>query len=375
MRLGVYVVAADRYKNAPAQQIAHEMRVLDMTDFAQLTALIEEVQPDLIVPEIEAIATDALIEVEGKINPQGNAIQVVPSAYAVNLTMNREGIRRLASEELGIATSPYRFATSLVELEEAASQIGFPVVIKPVQSSSGKGQSVAKTAADLENSWKISQEGARGGSNGVKKVIVEGFVDFDYEATLLTCVAANGTTFLDPIGHLQVDGDYRISWQTQAMSPQALANAQQVAGEITAALRGKGSGYGIFGVELFIKSDQVIFSEVSPRPHDTGMVTMISQSSSEFAMHAKAILGYAVYSPQRFGSAASYAVLAHGKGVPVVENAEAVFADPGADLRIFGKPNVDGERRVAVVLALGKSTEDASKRAEKLAMQLDVKVI
>jgi phosphoribosylglycinamide formyltransferase 2 len=390
-RLGAYVIAADRYAGAPAMQVADEFRVLDMTDVLALSQLIGEVRPDLIVPEIEAIATDALSpDVLADLKDVGSKAKVVPSYKAVSLTMNREGIRRLASEELGLKTSPYRFASSQVELEAAASEIGLPVVIKPVQSSSGKGQSVARTTEDLVNSWRISQEEARGGGTGVQRIIVEGFVDFDYEITLLTCKSISGITFCAPIGHLQVDGDYRVSWQSAPMDPSALEDAKNMAEKVVDALTPDPDDFGIFGVEMFVKSSdncsEVIFSEVSPRPHDTGMVTLISQDISEFSMHARAILGLPVPAPALKGPSASYAVLAHGVGRPEVmriseslsrieQSRTASETGAIADVRVFGKPEVNGERRVAVTLALGSDIEQAKTRATHLAEALDVQVI
>jgi phosphoribosylglycinamide formyltransferase 2 len=370
-RYGQYVIAVDRYQGAPAASLADESYVINMTDSDALSALIKQVQPDIIVPEIEAIATDSL---------RNAGSRVVPSRQAVELTMNREGIRRLAAEELGLPTSPYRFASSYAELQVGADEIGYPVVIKPVQSSSGKGQSVAKSADDLTSAWETAQLGARGGGSGVQRVIVEGFVEFDYEITLLTCSAVNGISFCEPIGHQQVDGDYRTSWQPQLMTSVALERAQSVATKIVQALSGDGTsgdtGWGIFGVELFIKGDDVIFSEVSPRPHDTGMVTMISQNVSEFALHARAILGLPVYPQQLVGPAASYAIIAEGHGVPVVELSSVSLAlnQPNSDVRIFGKPQVDGERRVAVALAVGDSVADAINSATTVGQQLDVRI-
>ncbi|MDR0951117.1 MAG: formate-dependent phosphoribosylglycinamide formyltransferase [Candidatus Ancillula sp.] len=369
MRFGVYVVAADRYEGAPAQQIANEARVLDMTDPDQLRFLIEEVKPDLVVPEIEAIATNVLVDVEksGMTGDCGKPIQIVPSAKAVHLTMDREGIRKLAAEDLKINTSPYKFADSLEDVRRAVEKLGFPVVIKPVQSSSGKGQSVVKYEKDLEDAWNFAQEGARGGHEGeIKRVIVEGFVDFDYEITLLTLRyrrpdKSNGVIFLEPIGHHQVDGDYRESWQKASISDKALAEAQQIADKVTSALVSEvETGWGIFGVELFIThnrtgEEKVIFSEVSPRPHDTGMVTMISQDRSEFSLHAMAMLGIPIIQPTFLGPSASAAVIARGNGVPVVTGvADALLNSHKLDIktsvRIFAKPKVEGERRVAVAL-------------------------
>jgi phosphoribosylglycinamide formyltransferase 2 len=350
-RLGVEVIVVDRYKDAPAMQVAHRSHVISMLDGAALRAVIEQEKPDYIVPEIEAIATDTLLELESE------GYNVIPTARAARLTMNREGIRRLAAEELGIRTSPYRFAASRDEFDEAVSEIGLPCVVKPIMSSSGKGQGTIKTAADLNSAWDYAQEGGR---TGAGKVIVEGFVDFDYEITQLTVRHAGGTGFCEPIGHLQVDGDYRQSWQPQAMSEQALASARGIASKVTAALGGRG----IFGVELFIKGDEVIFSEVSPRPHDTGMVTMISQDLSQFALHARAILGLPVPNIHHHGPSASSVILVEGMSKQVCfGNLDDVLCEPDTQLRLFGKPEVSGQRRMGVVLARGTSVDDALRKA------------
>jgi phosphoribosylglycinamide formyltransferase 2 len=350
-RLGVEVIVVDRYKDAPAMQVAHRSHVISMLDGAALRAVIEQEKPDYIVPEIEAIATDTLLELEAE------GYNVIPTARAARLTMNREGIRRLAAEELGIRTSPYRFAASRDEFDEAISEIGLPCVVKPIMSSSGKGQSTIKTATDINPAWEYAQEGGR---TGAGKVIVEGFVDFDYEITQLTVRHAGGTGFCEPIGHIQVDGDYRQSWQPQAMSEQALASARDIAAQVTAALGGRG----IFGVELFIKGDEVIFSEVSPRPHDTGMVTMISQDLSQFALHARAILGLPIPNIHHHGPSASSVILVEGTSKQVCfGNLDDVLREPDTQLRLFGKPGVSGQRRMGVVLARGTSVDDALHKA------------
>lgn len=354
-RLGCEVIAVDRYANAPAMQVAHRSHVISMLDGNALRQCIEQEQPHLIVPEIEAIATETLAELE----QQGR--RVVPTAKATQLTMNREGIRRLAAEELGIPTSPYGFASSLDEMKQWVEQLGLPVVIKPIMSSSGKGQSLIKTPADIEPAWHYAQEGGRAGAG---KIIVEGFVDFDYEITLLTVQHQGGVSFCDPIGHRQQDGDYRESWQPQAMSEQALKNAQAIASSITGAL----GGWGIFGVELFVKGDEVIFSEVSPRPHDTGMVTLISQELSEFALHVRAVLGLPIPSIEHFGPSASAVILAegHSQNIQYQGVAEAL-AEAGTQLRLFGKPEIQGARRLGVALARGAEVEAAVEKAKRAA--------
>lgn len=328
MRYGVEVVACDRYANAPAMQVAHRSHVFNMLDGAELRRIIELERPDHIIPEVEAIATPTLLELEKE------GYNVTPTARAAWLTMNREGIRRLAAEELGITTSPYRFASTREEFEKAIEEIGIPCVVKPIMSSSGHGQSTVKSAADIDRAWHTSQEGGRAGAG---RVIVEGFVDFDYEITLLTVRSCSGTVYCEPVGHIRIDGDYRYSWQPQPMSTAALESAQEIAKKVTDAL----GGYGIFGVELFIKGDQVIFSEVSPRPHDTGMVTMISQDLSEFGLHARALLGLPVPSIRFYGPSASRAVVVEGDTDKVeFDNLEQVLAEPGVQIRIFGKPEV-----------------------------------
>lgn len=359
-RLAVEVIAVDRYEHAPAMQVAHRSHVIDMLDGAALRAVIEAEKPDLVVPEIEAIHTQTLVELEQE------GLKVVPTARATLLTMNREGIRRLAAEDLGLPTSPYRFCGDEAEYQAAATALGFPFVIKPVMSSSGKGQSVVRKAEDLSAAWAYAQSGGRAGQG---RVIVEGFVDFDYEITLLTVRHHGGVAFCAPIGHRQEDGDYRESWQPQPMSDKALAEAQRQADAITEAL----GGCGVFGVEFFVKGDQVIFSEVSPRPHDTGLVTLISQDLSEFALHARAILGLPVPVIRQRGPAASVAVLAEGDiDAPRYDGVAEALAEVDTQLRIFGKPEVHGRRRVAVTLALDESVEAAKAKAVRSAQALRV---
>ena len=362
-RYGVEVVACDKYPGAPAMQIAHRCHVFNMLDGAKLREIIELEKPDHIIPEVEAIATPVLKELEAE------GYNVTPTANAAWLTMNREGIRRLAAEELGVKTSPYRFASDYEEFKKAVEEIGIPCVVKPIMSSSGHGQSVIKTADDIENSWKIAQEGGRAGAG---RVIVEGFVKFDYEITLLTVRSCSGTTFCAPVGHIQIDGDYRYSWQPQPMTDNALASAQEIAKKVTDAL----GGYGIFGVELFIKGDEVIFSEVSPRPHDTGMVTMISQDMSEFALHARALLGLPVPTIRFYGPSASRAVVVEGDTDKIeMDNLEEVLAEEGVQMRIFGKPEVKGHRRMAVILATDETVEAARDKAERAYNKLKVNVL
>ena len=362
-RYGVEVVACDKYPGAPAMQIAHRCHVFNMLDGAKLREIIELEKPDHIIPEVEAIATPVLKELEAE------GYNVTPTANAAWLTMNREGIRRLAAEELGVKTSPYRYASDYEEFKKAVEEIGIPCVVKPIMSSSGHGQSVIKTADDIENSWKIAQEGGRAGAG---RVIVEGFVKFDYEITLLTVRSCSGTTFCAPVGHIQIDGDYRYSWQPQPMTDNALASAQEIAKKVTDAL----GGYGIFGVELFIKGDEVIFSEVSPRPHDTGMVTMISQDMSEFALHARALLGLPVPAIRFYGPSASRAVVVEGDTDKIeMDNLEEVLAEEGVQMRIFGKPEIKGHRRMAVILATDETVEAARDKAERAYNKLKVNVL
>ena len=359
-RYGVEVVALDKYANAPAMHIAHSSHVLSMLDGDALEAVIREEKPDYIIPEIEAIATDRLVKLEQ------DGFNVVPTANATRLTMNREGIRRLAAETLGLPTSPYRFASTRDEFDKAVSEIGIPCVVKPVMSSSGHGQSTVKSPEDIDRAWHISQEGGRAGSG---KVIVEGFVKFDYEITLLTVRHCAGTTFLNPIGHHQVDGDYRESWQPQMMTYEAMRKAQHIAKAITDAL----GGYGIFGVELFVTGNDVIFSEVSPRPHDTGMVTMISQDMSEFALHARAILGLPVPEVRFYGPSASKAIVVEGNTKEYEFcDLDKVLEEPGVQIRIFGKPEIAGHRRVGVLLATDETVEKALAKVERAYAKLTV---
>ena len=352
-RYGVEVVALDKYANAPAMHVAHSNHVLSMLDGDALEAVIRAEKPDYIIPEIEAIATDRLVKLEEE------GFNVIPTAKATRLTMNREGIRRLAAETLGLPTSPYRFAETREEFDKAVAEVGIPCVVKPVMSSSGHGQSTIKDASQIDEAWRISQEGGRAGSG---KVIVEGFVKFDYEITLLTVRHCAGTTFLKPVGHHQVDGDYRESWQPQAMSQEAIEKAEAIAKAITEAL----GGYGIFGVELFVKGDEVIFSEVSPRPHDTGMVTMISQDLSEFALHARAILGLPISDVRFYGPSASKAIVVEGNTKEYEFcNLEQVLEEPGVQIRFFGKPEIAGHRRVGVILATDESVPAALAKVER----------
>lgn len=354
-RFGVEVIVVDRYVNAPAMQVAHRSHTINMLDGVALRNIIEQERPDYIVPEIEAIATDTLAELEQE------GFHVIPTARATQLTMNREGIRRLAAEELGLKTSSYRFAETYDEFRLSVDEIGLPCLVKPVMSSSGKGQSTIKLEDDIDKAWEYAQQGGRAGAG---KVIVEGFVDFDYEITQLTVRTGEQTLFCDPVGHVQVDGDYRQSWQPQAMSEPALEKARDMAGKITAALGGRG----IFGVELFIKGDEVIFSEVSPRPHDTGMVTMISQDLSQFALHARAILGLPIPGIRQLGPSASSVVLVKGESDrPVFAHLQEVLQAPDTQLRLFGKPEVSGQRRMGVALARAESIEDAIERARSAA--------
>jgi phosphoribosylglycinamide formyltransferase 2 len=357
-RFGCEVIAVDRYPDAPAMQVAHRSHVINMLDGAALAALVERERPHLIVPEIEAIATPTLLELESK------GFIVIPTARAARLTMDREGIRRLAAEQLGLKTSPYRFVGSMAEFRDAIGELGLPCVVKPVMSSSGKGQSVVRTQADIEHAWEYSQQGGRAGGG---RVIVEGFIHFDYEITLLTVRHGGKTTFCDPIGHLQIDGDYRESWQPQPMSAAALAESQRIAHAITVEL----GGNGIFGVELFVAGDTIYFSEVSPRPHDTGLVTLISQDLSEFALHARAILGLPIPVVRQRGPAASCALLVDGNSSNVrFENVDRALAEPDTALRLFGKPEVRGHRRMGVSLALGATIDEAREKARKMTEQL-----
>ncbi len=364
-RFGCEVIAADRYADAPAMQVAHRSHVLNMLDGDALRALIAEERPTLIVPEIEAIHTETLVQLEREFAERGTHTRIVPTARAARLTMDREGIRRLAAETLGLPTSPYRFVDTLDDYHAAVAEIGVPCVVKPVMSSSGKGQSLVRTAEDIDKAWNYAQTGGRAGAG---RAIVEGFIDFDYEITLLTVRHAGGTDFCAPIGHLQRDGDYRESWQPQPMSPRALESAQRIAKVITDDL----GGWGLFGVELFVKGDEVWFSEVSPRPHDTGLVTSISQDLSEFALHARAILGLPIPVIRQNGPSASCAVLAHGHGVPVFDGVADALRAPDTALRLFGKPSVEGHRRVAVTLALGEDIDTARATARDAAAALKI---
>ncbi|KFL36430.1 formate-dependent phosphoribosylglycinamide formyltransferase [Arenimonas donghaensis] len=361
-RFGVEVIAADRYADAPAMQVAHRAHTLNMLDPAALRDLIAHERPDLVVPEIEAIHTPTLVELEAEKNQR-----VVPTARAARLTMDREGIRRLAAETLGLPTSPYRFVDTEAEYQQAVAEIGLPCVVKPVMSSSGKGQSTVRSEADVARAWAYAQSGGRAGQG---RCIVEGFIDFDYEITLLTVRHRDGTSFCDPIGHLQVDGDYRESWMPQPMSDRALALSRDIARAITDDL----GGHGLFGVELFVKGDEVWFSEVSPRPHDTGLVTLASQELSQFALHARAILGLPIPVIRTLGPAASCAVLASGHGVPAFGNVDAALAEPDTQLRLFGKPRVEGQRRVAVTLARDADVETARAKARRAAEALKVEL-
>ena len=350
-RYGVEVIACDKYANAPAMQVAHRCHVFNMLDGAKLRQVIETEQPSLIIPEVEAIATPTLVELEKE------GYRVIPTANAAFLTMNREAIRRMAAEDLGLPTARYKFADTHEEYLAAIEEIGIPCVVKPIMSSSGHGQSTVKSQADIEPAWTESQMGGRAGAG---RVIVEGFVHFDYEITLLTVRHAGGTTFLKPIGHHQVDGDYRESWQPQTMSETAISQAENIAKKVTDAL----GGYGIFGVEMFIEGDNVIFSEVSPRPHDTGMVTMISQDLSEFALHARAVLGLPIPEVRFFGASASKAIVVEGDATEVVfSGVEEALAMPGVQVRFFGKPEVHGHRRYGVILATDENTDKAVAKA------------
>lgn len=359
-RYGVEVIVVDRYKNSPAMQVAHRSHVISMLDGTALRKVIESEKPDYIVPEIEAIATDTLVELENE------GFTVIPTARAAQLTMNREGIRRLAAEELNLKTSPYEFASTREEFDSAVNNIGIPCIIKPIMSSSGKGQSTIKSKADIDTAWNYAQEGGRSGAG---KVIIEGFVDFDYEITQLTVRHINGTSFCEPIGHVQVDGDYRQSWQPQKMSEIALNKARDMATKITDALGGRG----IFGVELFIKDDKVIFSEVSPRPHDTGMVTMISQDLSQFALHARAILGLPIPNIHFHSPSASSVILAEGESKTVsFNNLNTALKDDNTQIRLFGKPEVSGQRRMGVVLARDNNVEKAIEKATNASKQISI---
>lgn len=360
IRLGCEVIAVDRYANAPAMQVAHRSHVINMLDGAALRYLVEMERPCLIVPEIEAIATDELVRLEA------DGWQVIPTARAAQLTMNREGIRRLAAEELGLATSPYQFAQTREQYLDAVKLLGLPCVVKPIMSSSGKGQSTVRTESDVHHAWDYAQSGSRSGQG---KVIVESFINFDYEITLLTVRHRDGTVFCEPIGHRQERGDYRESWQPQAMSVIALQEAQRIAAAVTESL----GGHGIFGVELFVKGDKVYFSEVSPRPHDTGLVTLLSQNLSEFALHARAILGLPVPAIRQMGPCASAVLLVSGHSRDMqYGNLHEALAEPDTELRLFGKPEVNGERRLGVALAKDESTELAIQKALRVISKITV---
>lgn len=362
-RYGVEVIACDKYPNAPAMQVAHRSYVFNMLDGEALRSVIEQEKPDHIIPEVEAIATETLVELEKE------GYHVTPTARAARLTMNREGIRRLAAEELGIKTSRYLFASTEEEFRKAVEEIGIPCVVKPIMSSSGHGQSTIKSADQIDAAWREAQEGGRAGAG---RVIVEGFVDFDYEITLLTVRSVSGTICCQPVGHIQIDGDYRYSWQPQPMTNAALESAKEIARKVTDAL----GGYGIFGVELFIKGDEVIFSEVSPRPHDTGMVTMISQDLSEFGLHARALLGLPVPDIRFYGPSASRAIVVEGDTDKIeMDNLEEVLAEPGVQIRIFGKPEIKGHRRMGVILATADTLEEARAKADRAYSRLRVNVL
>lgn len=362
-RYGIEVIACDKYAGAPAMQVAHRNYVFNMLDGEKLREVITAEHPDHIIPEVEAIATGTLVELEKE------GYNVTPTARAAFLTMNREGIRRLAAEELGLPTSPYRFADTYEDFRKAVDEIGIPCVVKPVMSSSGHGQSTIRSAEQIDAAWHNAQEGGRAGAG---RVIVEGFIDFDYEITLLTVRSVAGTTYCEPVGHIQVEGDYRQSWQPQPMTDQALERAREIAGKITGAL----GGYGIFGVELFVKGNDVIFSEVSPRPHDTGMVTMISQDLSEFALHARALLGLPVPAIRFYGPSASMAIVVEGDTDKIeMDNLEEVLAEPGVQMRIFGKPEIKGHRRMGVLLATDETVEKARAKVQRAYDKLTVKVL
>ena len=359
-RYGCEVIAIDRYDNAPAMQVAHRSYSIDMLDEKELRSIIEKEKPNLIVPEVEAIATNVLVDLENE------GFNIIPTARATSLTMNREGIRKLAAEELGLQTSPYRFASNKSEFDQAIQEVGIPCVVKPIMSSSGKGQSTITAEDQIEDSWQYAQEGGRAGAG---KVIIEGFVEFDYEITLLTVRHKNGTSFCEPIGHVQSDGDYRQSWQPQPMTDDALSSAQKVAESITSAL----GGYGIFGVELFIKGDEVIFSEVSPRPHDTGLVTLISQDISQFALHARAILGLPIPNIMQHGPCASSVILGEGHSEEILFNAvDKALSEPDTQIRLFGKPSISGRRRLGVAVARGNSIDEAKDKAIRASEAINI---
>ncbi len=359
-RYGCEIIAIDRYENAPAMQVAHRSYNIDMLDADELRSVLEKEKPHLIVPEVEAIATDTLVELESE------GFNVIPTARATKLTMNREGIRKLAAEELQLKTSTYKFASSKEEFDSAVEEIGIPCVVKPIMSSSGKGQSTIQSPDQIDSAWQYAQEGGRAGAG---KVIVEGFVDFDYEITQLTVRHCNGTSFCEPIGHVQTDGDYRQSWQPQPMSDAAAEESKRMAEQITSGL----GGYGIFGVELFIKDDDVIFSEVSPRPHDTGLVTLISQDLSQFALHARAILGLPIPNINQHGPSASSVILGEGNSEEIMfNNVSEALEEPDTQIRLFGKPSISGRRRLGVAIARGESIENAKDKAIKASSAVQV---
>ena len=359
-RYGCEVIAVDRYENAPAMQVAHRSYSIDMLDGNALRSVIEKEKPNLIVPEVEAIATDVLVDLENE------GYNIIPTARATSLTMNREGIRKLAAEDLKLKTSPYKFASTKAEFDNAVQEIGIPCVVKPIMSSSGKGQTTLTSNDQIDKAWLYAQEGGRAGAG---KVIVEGFVEFDYEITQLTVRHMNGTSFCEPIGHVQSDGDYRQSWQPQLMTDEAIHKAKEMAESITTAL----GGFGIFGVELFIKGDDVIFSEVSPRPHDTGLVTLLSQDLSQFALHARAILGLPVPNIMQHGPAASSVILGEGNSDEIsFENVDKALMEPDTQLRLFGKPSISGRRRLGVAIARGKTIADAKEKAIKASSAIDI---
>ena len=359
-RYGCEVIAVDRYENAPAMQVAHRSYSIDMLDGNALRSVIEKEKPHLIVPEVEAIATDVLVDLENE------GYNIIPTARATSLTMNREGIRKLAAEDLKLKTSPYKFASTKAEFDNAVQEIGIPCVVKPIMSSSGKGQTTLTSNDQIDKAWLYAQEGGRAGAG---KVIVEGFVEFDYEITQLTVRHMNGTSFCEPIGHVQSDGDYRQSWQPQPMTDEAIHKAKEMAESITTAL----GGFGIFGVELFIKGNDVIFSEVSPRPHDTGLVTLLSQDLSQFALHARAILGLPVPNIMQHGPAASSVILGEGNSDEIsFENVDKALMEPDTQLRLFGKPSISGRRRLGVAIARGKTIADAKEKAIKASSAIDI---
>ncbi|CAN5410451.1 formate-dependent phosphoribosylglycinamide formyltransferase [soil metagenome] len=360
-RLGCEVIACDRYPDAPAMQVAHRSHVFSMLDGAELRRIVELEQPHLVVPEIEAIATENLLELEAE------GVRIVPTARAANLTMNREGIRRFVAEDLVLPTSPYRFVETADELSAAVAELGYPVVVKPIMSSSGKGQSVVRSADDLDHAWTYAQEGGRSGAG---RCLVAGFIAFDYELTVLTVSAVNGTQCCPPIGHVQIDGDYRESWQPTPMATSTWEQAQRLAKTVVAGL----GGHGIFGVELFVRGDDVIFSEVSPRPHDTGLVTLASQNMSEFALHARAILGLPVPQIDLRLPAASVPLLGRGGGIPRFEGLDAALAEQESQVRLFGKPRCEGTRRLAVAIAAADTLEEARARAARMAEVITIEL-